>query len=324
MSKFGKAAKAAAGLLKPKLATAGLLVAGSTYTFKQPEQVTATYKKARDIVGLDKPPAYPILDLGEVSRTGSDSILYIPGSITNANENGYQVSKKFKKATGIKPSYINSQMHFYEYPGQVLGVDSATERNNKVVDGVKRFIENSSEDEVMLIAHSAGSKSALVAARQYAEDNPGSPKKIKICLVGAGSPEGGLEKDMEQLSKYPDISITELRTDFDVVPTLAGTSDKGQITRFASDVSRKITQDLIDHAHSDPGDPFSDPDHLDRRLARGLRTMSQIPTDHFIESYIGTIADIMRRHEILNLHGTTIEAPKPTPKKPAQKPKELK
>lgn len=108
------------------------------------------------------------------------------------------------------------------------------------------------------------------------------------------------------------------------MPTLAGTSDKGQITRFASDVSRKITQDLIDHAHSDPGDPFSDSDHLDRRLARSLKTVGQIPTDHFIENYIGIIAEIMRRHKMLNLNGTNIEAPRQTPRKLAQKPKELK
>lgn len=199
MSKFGKAAKAAAGLLKPKMATAGLLAAGAMVHTLKPEETTAIYKETGKILGYDRLPAYPILDLGEVSRTGSDSILYIPGSITNANENGYQFSKELRKASGIKPSYINSQMHFYEYPGQVLGVDSATERNNKVVDGVKRFIENSSEDEVMLIAHSAGSKSALVAARKYAEANPKSPKKIKIYLAGAGSPEGGLEKDLEEL-----------------------------------------------------------------------------------------------------------------------------
>jgi pimeloyl-ACP methyl ester carboxylesterase len=331
MSKFVKAAFKAAGSLKPKVTAAGLLAAGGmVYTLK-PGQTTAMYKETGKILGHDRPPAYPMLDLGEVSRTGSRSILYIPGSLTNANENGYQFSKEFKKASGTKPSYINSQMHFYEYPGQVMGADSATERNNKVVDGVKRFIENSSEDEVILIAHSAGSKPALVAARKYAEANPESPKKIKIYLAGAGSPEGGLEKDLEELSKYRNISTTEFRSEFDIVPSLAGTSDKGQITRFASDVSKKITQDLIDHADSDPGDPFSNPEHIDRRLARSLKTISEIPKDHFSQIYIRPVAEEIRRHitshtamNLLNLHEATPKAPKTTPTKTAKKSKELK
>ncbi len=310
-------------------------LSGVAYTKQNPDHIVAAYKKMEGMVSHDTPSPYPALELGEVSGIGSKDLLIVPGSITDANRTGYQFAQALEEKTGERPSYINSQMDFIDYPGQAWKTESALERNNKVVTGIKKFIEDSPEDKVILIAHSAGSKPALVAAKKYAEENPKSSKKIKIYLLGAGSPEGGIEKDLETLSTYPNVSTTELRTDFDLVPTLARTTDKHKVTRVTSATSKEIADTIADVSKPDPSDPFSDHEGADIKLAQMMKIAGLIPTDHFIENYLDHLAIALAKRRgksttltptalgaMLDAHGGTVMSPTITPGKLTGKPKQ--
>jgi hypothetical protein len=277
---MAKAKLLLAALSKSRLAIAGSAAIGLTscgYSI-QLEAISRLYEREARAAEV----AYPDLKLGEISKA-SDDMLFVPGSITLANQTGHEFTAELEKRLGIRPSFINSQMDLLDYPGQFYSSETAKARNALVIEGVRKFIDDSSESEVTIIAHSAGTKTALSAANLYYKENPSSHKKVNVILLGAGSPEGGLDEALETISKDLRISITELRTHYDLVPLVGGPKSSHLTVRVDSPVTHTVKA-LTSTLPMEELD-FDEP-HTERRTATCIGILTKMLEDHDSVNYL--------------------------------------
>lgn len=264
----------------PALAASGVLLGGGIAARK--------YLGHGDV----KTPTTSGLSLGEVSADGVSHVLFVPGSISDANMVGADFVTQFEKEAGVRPRYINSQMDLSEYPDQIAGADSAKTRNERVERGIIGVIADSPDEIITIIGHSAGAKSALTAVRTYYREHPDSKKKVNILLAGAGSPDRGLSEDKDFLIRDKRVIVKETRNLFDVVPEIAGTSSDADVHYFASPTSLDVAKALQAHEHPEHG--FND-DQPPRELITGLRALGDILKVHWYTEYTKPLAEMFQK-----------------------------
>lgn len=289
MAKLKSIVGLATAALKGKLVLASGGVALTGYVYSGQLAGLEVYGK-KDITEVS-----PELKLGEISE-GSKSMLYVPGSISVAVHTGAEFTRRLGELVGVTPSFINSQMFLTDYPGQAFGSDVAKARNELVTAGIARFINDSPDHEVTIMAHSAGTKSALVAAQQYYKANPKSTKKVVIALLGAGSPEGGLDEDIADLTKDSRISVTEFRTRFDPVPIIGG--PKAGTHTIAVDSPKSAEIKAVMEAPA-PWEVGIDDIEEGRRKVKEVEILISLLDEHDSDSYLAPLAEHLHKGVLL-------------------------
>lgn len=235
------------------------------------------------------------LGVGEVSLPGT-GVLFVPGSISNANETGRSFCEAWAEQNREVPiAYVNSNMPLTDYPAQAMGLKSARERNERVEQGIVKFIEHSPSKEVEIFAHSAGSKSAMSAIKKYMDNNE-HPKPITVYIMGAGSPEGGLEEIYNNL-KDRGVEVIELRDEVDPVPFLAGTGSKNKNVIPVDTPESRARRDLIS-GYMHPPDEIGDDD-----MSRFLGSMVAFVQSHLSENYCSALMSARLKHKAKKLAG---------------------
>lgn len=232
-------------------------------------------------------PALGKLALGKVSREGEDNLLYVAGSISNANKTGQEFAEMFQKQTGIKPRYINSQMDISEYPGQLISTADAIERNDVVEKGIVDMIATSKKQEFTIIAHSAGSKTALAAVNKFYQSNPDSNKKINIMLAGAGTPGLDLQEHLDRNLSNKNVNIIEFRNELDLVPVVGG-ADRADhnIVYFNTPKSETAIATIRDALGHEP-----EQGEWSVKSAKALIALGSLVESHFCIEYVPVIAE---------------------------------
>lgn len=261
-----------------------------------------------------------VLPLGGVSKDGDRNLLYIPGSISNANITGSRFSELFFKETGVRPRYVNSQMDLSEYPAQYFNLDQANKRNAIVESSVSSVIADG-VDDVTIIAHSAGSHSAIAATRAYYEAHPDSTKKVTIMLAGAGSPDSTFAREFELLAKNDRVKIQEFRNELDLVPSIGGTVNREGIVYFASPHSQTAITTIQSALEQEPTEHHDVPSILNIKAFMAMATAHQA---HWCTEYVPIVgkyylenkrSDVTQRVRLMREHHAqdTLSSPSSSP-----------
>ena len=242
-------------------------------------------------INLDRILAGPYkIELGEVSKK-SKNCLFVPGSVSDACEAGKQFAASMAEK-GIEMSWINSQMDITEYPGQKFHTEASLTRNKIVVEGIKKFIQDSPDDTVKIIAHSAGNKEALTAIRNLVSSPEYTGKKIQLIMCGAGGVSEDLEKDLQAIEGYPQVSVHEFRTSTDIIPFLVGTGEK-EVERKEGNYHLTILHTKHEDEAREIVSNANDLEPENFNVFRFGRLLSTVIESHFIENYEQPIADLL-------------------------------
>lgn len=158
------------------------------------------------------------IGIGSVSNA-LQGTLFVPGSIWYAPEAAKIFSDLWHSKMKEDVAWINSNMPLSDYPEQMLGLRSAKKRNERVEEGIIQFIKANPNEDIEIIAHSAGSGQALRAVKKYKES--GGDKTIKLFLIGAGAPGVSIDSEIEYVTGLG-VEVCNIVDERDLVPSLAG------------------------------------------------------------------------------------------------------
>jgi hypothetical protein len=221
-----------------------------------------------------------------------DSILFFPGSISNAMETGSRFTQSIKEETGITPSFINTQMSISQYPAQFLCSSSAISRNKSIIHGVDMFVRESSSEKIHLIGHSAGSREIL----QFLPGYKGN-KEFYVTLIGPGTPYGkGYEDYLSKVRGMPNVRLQIIVNDIDFVPNIGGIGKSPDGERVI--IPTEMGRELEEKTDSMIREPFQDITALDdqtKEFESMLRVLNSSISlsfkSHYVESYIRPVVD---------------------------------
>ncbi len=234
--------------------------------------------------------------LGSLNGKSDAVACFVPGSISDAVEVGSEFIENWKETMGEEMCFINSNMPITDYPSQAFGLEIAKKRNRIVESGVIKFIENNPNGEVEVFAHSAGTKTALAAVRRYME-KPGPKKQVKIYIMGAGTPEGGLEEDYKALVAQG-VKVTEIRDRADFVPHLSGTDGVDSVL-VDTDISKRRAEALervFGEEASDVVGSDGDLSVATKAFVQGLASMVEA---HYVGNYMQSLVKYVKKDRVL-------------------------
>jgi len=223
------------------------------------------------------------IGIGSVSDT-SVGTLFVPGSIWYAPEAAKIFSDLWLSKMKEGVAWINSNMPLSDYPEQMLGLRSAKKRNEMVEEGIIQFIKASPNENIEIIAHSAGSGQALRAVRKYKES--GGDKAIRLFLIGAGAPGVSIDSEIEYVTRLG-VEVCNIVDERDLVPSLAGSKKQMVCFRGDGDIRRR-SQAILDIARAAVADVGSTVKAMFVRAAAAVVDASDA---HAMSNYLDILAE---------------------------------